>query len=75
MKFMIPLFSCYQGAINDYHDTYSIQLVKDIRHLVDNGEFLATRHCPSSECRLIMTLLLELITDYSREVRNMQRHI
>ena len=46
-----------------------VQLVKVIRQLVDNGEFLATRHCPSNECRLIMTLLLELITDYSREVK------
>lgn len=36
--------------------------------MVDNGEFIATRHCPAPECRLIMTLLLELITDYSREV-------
>ena len=29
---------------------------------------MATRHCPSPECRLIVTLVLELITDYSREV-------
>ena len=43
----------------------SLQLVKDIRHLVDNGEFLVTRHCPSPECRLVVTVLLELITDYS----------
>lgn len=47
-----------------------VQLVKDIRRLVDNGEFLANRHCKSSPVvKLIITLLLELITDHSREVR------
>lgn len=43
-------------------------LVKHIRHLVDNEEWLVTRHCPSDEFRLVVTLLLELITDYSREL-------
>ncbi len=46
-----------------------VQLVKDIRRLVDNGEFLANRHCKNSPVvKLIITLLLELITDHSREV-------
>lgn len=46
-----------------------MQLVKDIRRLVDNGEFLANRHCKNSPVvKLIITLLLELITDHSREV-------
>ena len=46
-----------------------LQLVKDIRRLVDNGEFLANRHCKTSPVvKLIITLLLELITDHSREV-------
>ena len=44
------------------------QLVKDVRRLVDNGEFLANRHSNSPVCKLIVTLLLELITDHSREV-------
>ena len=45
-----------------------VQLVKDVRRLVDSGEFLANRHCSSSVCKLVVTLLLELITDHSREV-------
>ena len=45
-----------------------LQLVKDVRRLVDNGEFLANRHSNSPVCKLIVTLLLELITDHSREV-------
>lgn len=48
---------------------FNVQLVKDIRRLVDSGEFLANRHCKSSPVvKLIITLLLELITDHSREV-------
>jgi 2C-methyl-D-erythritol 2,4-cyclodiphosphate synthase len=43
-------------------------LMKDIRHLVDTAEFLTGKHCPSEEFRLIVTLLLELITDHSREL-------
>lgn len=47
-----------------------LQLVKDIRRLVDSGEFLANRHCKSSPVvKLIITLLLEFITDHSREVK------
>ena len=46
------------------------QLVKDIRRLVDNGEFLSSKHAKSPVVKLMMTLLLELITDHSREVRN-----
>ena len=45
-----------------------MQLVKDIRRLVDNGEFLANRHCSSPVVKLIATLILELVTDHSREV-------
>ncbi|XP_064382815.1 uncharacterized protein LOC135331544 [Halichondria panicea] len=43
-------------------------LVKDIRRLVDNGEFLANRHCGSPVVKLVATLILELITDHSREL-------
>ena len=46
-----------------------LQLVREIRRLVDNCEFLASRHCPSAVCQKIVTLLIELITDHSREVR------
>lgn len=45
------------------------QLVKDIRRLVDNGEFLSSKHAKSPVVKLMMTLLLELITDHSREVK------
>jgi hypothetical protein len=44
------------------------QLVREIRRLVDNCEFLASRHCPSAVCQRIVTLLVELITDHSREL-------
>ena len=44
------------------------QLVKDIRRLVDNGEFLSSKHAKSPVVKLMVTLLLELITDHSREV-------
>lgn len=48
--------------------------MKDIRRLVDNGEFLANKHCKNSPVvKLITTLLLELITDHSREVREKER--
>ena len=44
--------------------------MKEIRRLVDSGEFLANRHCKNSPVvKLVITLLLELITDHSREVR------
>ena len=42
--------------------------MKDIRRLVDNGEFLANKHSSSPVVKLITTLLLELITDHSREL-------
>lgn len=45
-----------------------LQLVKDIRRLVDNGEFLSSKHAKSPVVKLMVTLLLELITDHSREV-------
>ena len=48
-----------------------VQLVKDIRRLVDNGEFLANRHCGSPVVKLIATLILELVTDHSREVNTL----
>ena len=44
------------------------QLVKDIRRLVDNGEFIANKHCSSQDVKLMVTLLLELTTDHTREV-------
>ena len=50
------------------HPLALVQLVRDIRRLVDNCEFLASRHCPSAVCQKIVTLLVELITDHSREV-------
>ena len=46
-----------------------MQLVKDIRRLVDNGEFLSSKHARSPVVKLMVTLLLELITDHSREVK------
>ena len=42
--------------------------MKDIRRLIDNGEFIANKHCSSPDVRLIVTLLLELTTDHTREV-------
>lgn len=57
------VFIIFKDALNS-----TLQLVKDIRRLVDNGEFLANKHCNSPVFKLIVTLLLELITDYSREV-------
>lgn len=60
------------SSCNDYYMfwIYLLQLVKDIRRLVDSGEFLANRHCKSSPVvKLIITLLLEFITDHSREVK------
>ncbi len=52
-----------------------MQLVKDIRRLVDNGEFLANRYCSSPAIKLIATLVLELITDHSREVGRFILHL
>lgn len=50
--------------------------MKDIRRLVDNGEFLANKHCKNSPVvKLIITLLLELITDHSREVTTSSPYI
>jgi len=55
-----PFFSVHK--FRESH--FSIfQLVKDIRRLVDSGEFLANKHCKNSPVvKLIITLLLELIT-------------
>ena len=50
-------------------ESHISQLVKDIRRLVDNGEFLSSKHARSPVVKLMVTLLLELITDHSREVR------
>ena len=35
---------------------------------MDNGEFLSSKHARSPVVKLMVTLLLELITDHSREV-------
>ena len=56
------------NIISTYDYTFIPQLVKDIRRLVDNGEFLSSKHAKSPVVKLMVTLLLELITDHSREV-------
>lgn len=56
------------NIISTYNYTFIPQLVKDIRRLVDNGEFLSSKHAKSPVVKLMVTLLLELITDHSREV-------
>lgn len=56
------------NIISTYDYTFISQLVKDIRRLVDNGEFLSSKHAKSPVVKLMVTLLLELITDHSREV-------
>ena len=58
----------YNNIISTYDYTFIPQLVKDIRRLVDNGEFLSSKHAKSPVVKLMVTLLLELITDHSREV-------
>ena len=58
----------YNNIISTYDYTFISQLVKDIRRLVDNGEFLSSKHAKSPVVKLMVTLLLELITDHSREV-------
>ena len=45
--------------------------MKDIRRLVDSAEFLANRHCKNAPVvKLMVSLLLELITDHSSEVNH-----
>ncbi|CAI8041415.1 hypothetical protein GBAR_LOCUS23040 [Geodia barretti] len=50
-------------------------LVKEIRRLVDNGEFISNKHCSSPDVRLMVTLLLELITDHTRELVSVTKQL
>ena len=58
----------YNGPVDLNGLPFIPQFVKDIRRLVDSGDFIANKHCSSPVVKLIVTLLLELITDHSREV-------